>query len=383
MKPLSDSFFQYSALALSFIITILDRGDEPWIWAEAALVYIGLLIVYWKWPLRYNYVYLAVQLLLVLAAVVLHPIGFMLGFSLAVSAMLIYPGRWGIAWIVFVALSTTVLINYFDNLNDLLVTLIGLILGYGSIGYAFWAGDTANEERRRSEALLAQLQQAHERLQDYSVQVQELAVSEERNRLAREMHDALGHRLTVSAVQLEAARRLIPSQPEQAAQMVGTVREQVGEALQELRRTVATLRAGLDEDLPLPTALRRLAEGFQAATGLPVILELPEHLDDLPETHRLALYRAVQEGLTNVQRHAKASQAWLSLHQDPTGWEVRVADDGMGLGSNPPVLGERMETSHGYGLRGLYERASQLGGHAALNPRPDGGAVLSLWLPRV
>lgn len=347
------------------------------------MVYIGLLIVYGRWPLRYNHVYLIVQFLLVLAAVVLHPVGITLGFSLAVSAMLISPGRLGVAWIVIAALGATVFLNYFDSLNGLLLTLVGFILGYGSIGYAFWAGDTANEERRRSEALLAQLQQAHDRLQDYAVQVQELAVSEERNRLAREMHDTLGHRLTVSAVQLEAAQRLIPSQPEQAMLMVGTVREQVGEALQELRRTVATLRAGLEEDLPLPTALQRLVEGFQAATGINITLDLPDSLGDLPETHRLVLYRAVQEGLTNVQRHAHTAQAWVSLHEDPSGWELRVADDGVGLGENSPVMGKCTDTEPNYGLRGLHERAIQLGGRSALEPRPEGGAVLSLWLPRV
>ena len=90
-------------------------------------------------------------------------------------------------------------------------------------------------------------EQYSRQLQEYAGQIERLAVAEERNRLAREMHDMLGHRLTVAAVQLEGAQWLIHTAPERATHMVGTVRDQVREALGELRRTVATLRTPLAE----------------------------------------------------------------------------------------------------------------------------------------
>jgi signal transduction histidine kinase len=187
------------------------------------------------------------------------------------------------------------------------------------------------------------------------------------------MHDTLGHRLTVAAVQLEGAQRLIPRDPERAARMVGTVRDQVREALSELRRTVATLRTPLEADLSLPTALARLATGFEGATGVAVHLTLPQDMPPLPAAHRLALYRAAQEALTNVQRHARARDVWLRLTCQDGAVALLVTDNGVGM----PADAE----GAGFGLRGLRERATQLGGQLSLGSRPDGGAHLSLRLP--
>jgi signal transduction histidine kinase len=187
------------------------------------------------------------------------------------------------------------------------------------------------------------------------------------------MHDTLGHRLTVAAVQLEAAQRLCPSDPERAAGMVGTVREQVSEALRELRATVATLRTPVEADLELGSALRRLAEQFERATGLEIHRVVPDALPSLPDPHRLALYRAAQEALTNVQRHAGAEQVWLVLSVSGADITLLVSDDGRGL-----------RLSHGeagFGLRGLRERAEQLGGAVHLSPRSGGGTQLSFSLP--
>jgi signal transduction histidine kinase len=191
------------------------------------------------------------------------------------------------------------------------------------------------------------------------------------------MHDTLGHRLTVSAVQLQAVERLVRTDPERAVQMAGAVREEVRAALAELRQTVAALRAPLEADLPLDQALRHLAAEFGAATGLRVHLALPEPLPSIPATHRLALYRGAQEGLTNVQRHAAAGQAWLALAQEGRTLVLRVADDGHG----PAPEADTEMAGRGFGLRGLQERAGYLGGTAALSPRPGGGSELTLTLP--
>ena len=136
--------------------------------------------------------------------------------------------------------------------------------------------------RRESQALLADLQEAHSQLQEYALRAEEMAVVEERNRLAREMHDTLGHRLTVASVQLEGAQRLCDQDQERAAGMVGTVREQVREALGELRSTVATLRTPVEADLHLRSALRRLAAHFEEATGLAIHQVLPDEMPPCP-----------------------------------------------------------------------------------------------------
>jgi signal transduction histidine kinase len=259
---------------------------------------------------------------------------------------------------------------------DLVEGLIALFL-YGVI-YAFigtFAGVLARADaaRRESQALLAELQTAHRQLQEYAMRVEELAAVEERNRLAREMHDTLGHRLTVAAVQLEAAQRLCSSDPERSAAMVGTAREQVREALAELRSTVAALRAPIEMDLHLRTSLRRLSAHFEQATGLTVHQVFPDELPPLPNAYRLALYRTAQEALTNVQRHAQAGQVWLVLSTTDTAVSLLVSDDGQGL----TLSGEQT----GFGLRGLGERAAELGGELHLEARRGGGTQLTFRLP--
>jgi len=155
--------------------------------------------------------------------------------------------------------------------------------------------------------------------------------------------------------------------------MVGTVREQVREALAELRSTVAALRAPIEVDLHLRTSLRRLSAHFEQATGLTVHQVLPDELPALPNAYRLALYRTAQEALTNVQRHAQASQVWLVLSTTNTAVSLLVSDDGQGL----TLSGEQT----GFGLRGLGERAAELGGELHLEARRGGGTQLTFSLP--
>jgi len=126
-------------------------------------------------------------------------------------------------------------------------------------------------------------------------------------------------------------------------------------------------------------ALRRLAAGFQEATGLAVHLELPGKTCEVTASQRLALYRTAQEGLTNIQRHAAAHQAWLRLECSPDRITMQVMDDGRGLptGNGLPAG----KPGAGFGLRGLRERAAQLDGAITLDNRPGGGTILAIQLP--
>ncbi len=296
-------------------------------------------------------------------------------FILSMQAVLLFSLRPAFAWIAgFIAISAIFgLVKWGWPGGMMTVPLYGG--GYSLIAVLAHAMANAETARHKSQALVEELREAHEKMQEYAGRIEELAVVEERNRLAREMHDTLGHRLTVAAVQLEGAQRLIEADPDRAAQMVGTVREQVREALAELRQTVATLRAPVEADLSLPHALARLAAHFEAATGVTVHQALPraEELPDLPATHRLAVYRAAQEALTNVQRHAEADQVWLVLAGDGGAVTLLVGDDGKGLS----LSGDQA----GFGLHGLRERAAQLGGEMHVEPRRGGGTQVSFRVP--
>lgn len=323
-----------------------------------------------------NHLYLMMQTALVVALAFLGPSVFsalILLFMLSAEAAGNFPWRMALAWVgIFILLTTRLLLS----VGSLEALVFVPVYSGGYFFFAAFANQTrrAEEAQQESQRLLGELQTAHQQLRFYADEVEELAVTRERNRLAREMHDALGHRLTVAAVQLEGAERLIPTHPQQAAHMVSTAREQVRTALKELRETVAALRTPPEADLPLSKALARLATEFERTTGIIVHQSLPQEIPPLAPALHLALYRTVQEALTNVQRHAHARQVWLTMHLDSKGITLQVRDDGQGIPSNAERLG--------FGLRGLRERAIQLGGKLWLESKP-GDTRLSLYLPLI
>jgi signal transduction histidine kinase len=281
--------------------------------------------------------------------------------------------REGFRWVGFFTVLT---IGLLFSLTDFIEAAISIPIYLG--GFFFFvtfanATYQANLARADSQRLLEELQAAHRQLQDFATKAEHLAVAEERNRLSREMHDTIGHRLTVASVQLEGVQKLIAKDPAKAEEMTETVREQVREALRELRKTVATLREPLESDLPIETSLKRLVQGFEEATGIAIHLMLPETFPAMSAAHRLAIYRTAQEALTNAQKHANAQQVWLQVSRQDEILTLRVSDNGQGL--------QESEESSGFGLRGIQERAAQLGGELRLEPRKGGGTQVCLSLP--
>ena len=365
-----------SLLGISFLESGIQRG-----------LALGLLVVYGVlfalstkfekviWRLRG---YFFVQTIIVSILVLLKPnsgIFLMLFFMLSAQAMVSFRKQEGYTWVgIFTAATAIILIASFP-LRDGLLILLPYATGYWFFSAFAQALAVAEQSRKESQTLLNELQAAHQQLQEYADQVEELAVSEERNRLAREMHDTLGHRLTVAAVQLEGAQRLIAADPDRAEEMVTTVRDQVRDALGELRSTVATLREPIQTDLSLDSALKRLVASFEGATDLKVVLTLPNEEYTVPDAHRLTIYRAAQEALTNVQRHAQAQKVWIDLAYTSEQVALTVRDDGTGVAQEID--------SASFGLRGIRERAMQLGGEVHFANRFEGGAMLKVVLPLV
>ncbi|MFI5268429.1 MAG: sensor histidine kinase, partial [Chloroflexota bacterium] len=205
-------------------------------------------------------------------------------------------------------------------------------------------------DRERLQALYDELRAAHDELQALHRQAEEAAVNRERNRLAREIHDSVAHYLTVVNLQLEAVEKLGYDQPERAVREAHRARRLTVECLQEVRRSVAALRSATLEELSLAGALKKLTEDFAESTGMAIELEVAVSEEDLslPPDARLALYRAAQEGLTNVQRHARSRTARVVLTRQNGSVELAVEDDGIGPGSG--------KSDGGFGIVGLRER---------------------------
>lgn len=231
--------------------------------------------------------------------------------------------------------------------------------------------------RARSEELLLELEHSHRQLQDYAGQVAELATTRERNRLAREIHDSLGHYLTVINVQLEKAQVFRTQKPQEAEQAVSDAKRLASEALQDVRRSVSALRT-TNELLEIFSAVRNLVKHMQSEQT-PITLHIEGSDAGYSPNGLLTLYRAAQEGLTNIQKHAGASHIWLDLKLEEQEATLCLRDNGCGFDA-AHVCKENYE--QGYGLRGTQERLELVGGSFSIESYPDQGTTLLVKIPR-
>jgi two-component system, NarL family, sensor histidine kinase UhpB len=197
----------------------------------------------------------------------------------------------------------------------------------------------------------------------------------ERRRVARELHDELGQRLSVLKLDLAALLAQPVSPWPDGAARVQQLASGVDEALAATRRLASDLRPAMLDDLGLNAALEWLAEGWSRRTGITITLDGDLVEDSLSEAGAITVYRIVQEALTNVTRHAQAAHAHIDLRRDGHELVVVVEDDGRGLA---PGDVDKRDSS---GLAGIRERARILGGRAAIDNRPEGGCRLEVRLP--
>jgi signal transduction histidine kinase len=206
--------------------------------------------------------------------------------------------------------------------------------------------------------------------------------SEERLLLARELHDALAHNVSLISVQASTALHLFDDDPERARSALAAIKAASHETLDELRATVGALRAQADTAPRAPAGGLHRLDALLAQTravGLAVTLKETGSVRKLPTRVDLAAYRIVQEALTNVRRHSGASAVEVVLEYEADALDVRIADDGEGA---PEEGSERYPNGQpGHGLRGMRERAIALGGTLQAGRATGGGFMVSARLP--
>jgi len=205
------------------------------------------------------------------------------------------------------------------------------------------------------------------------------AVVEERTRIARELHDIVGHSVSVMTVQTSGVRRLLRPEQEQEREALLAVERTGREALAEMRRVVGALRDADESPALSPRpSLSRIDKLVAQArdTGLPVDLEIEGEPIPLPAGVDLTAYRLVQEGLTNTIKHAAARHAEVRVRYDPGHVEIEVCDDGRGVHS-----ADSTSSDGGHGLVGMRERVSIYGGELEAGPRSGGGFQLRARIP--
>ncbi|CAM4107747.1 sensor histidine kinase [Kibdelosporangium persicum] len=221
-----------------------------------------------------------------------------------------------------------------DYVSDVLMFAMGLIL-------ALAMAEVATRERRAS------------------ARIAELSVAAERTRLARDIHDSLGHHLTAVSIQLEKASAFAGRDPAVAEQALADARESVANALDDVRTSVRTLR---------PRTL------VDALTGLDVALSVDGEEPDLDSATVTTLFRAAQEAITNARRHGDADQVAVAVTFGKADTRLVVTDDGRGF---------RTESARGgFGLLGLKERAALVGGMVTVDSAPGAGTRVAVTVPR-
>jgi two-component system, NarL family, sensor kinase len=191
---------------------------------------------------------------------------------------------------------------------------------------------------------------------------------EERGRVARELHDSISQILVAARYAVELARRRLTLGDARAGESLDKGLATIGQAVQEVRRISRDLRPGLIDDLGLGPALQALTDAFSQRTGIKVAFETVVFRGRLDQEARIALYRIAQEALTNVERHAAASELSLSIRGYRSGVVLRVADNGRGMAPGAEARG-------GLGLRNMQERMEQLGGHLRILSSPTGTVI--------
>lgn len=194
----------------------------------------------------------------------------------------------------------------------------------------------------------------------------------ERQRIARELHDEIGQTLTAALLVL---KRTVDRAPEHLKDELHTVQETIRAGLDEVRMVARRLRPGVLEDLGLRSALTALAGEFARAGEAEVTVGIDQRLPALGADAELVIYRIAQEGLTNVARHAAASEVELALAGEAGGVLLTIRDDGRGIGAT--VAG----ADEGAGIRGMRERAILVGATLTIGPDPSGGTRLRLQVP--
>jgi signal transduction histidine kinase len=228
---------------------------------------------------------------------------------------------------------------------------------------------------RREQRQIVELQRAYTRLQRHAATVEQLAVSHERNRLARDLHDTLAHSLAGLSVQLEALRTLIRRDPQAALEAVDEAAAVAKTGLEESRQAIGALRADPVTTMGLIGALRGELRALEARSGVKTELGVAGEESDLTEEEAQGLFRILQEALTNIERHASASHVSVELSLGADATDLTIRDDGVGF--DPQA-----DDGEQFGLTGMQERAAMLGGQLTVRSRSGAGSSVRCSLPR-
>ncbi|HVM72116.1 MAG TPA: sensor histidine kinase [Anaerolineales bacterium] len=384
------SYFMIFSVLVIFIIEYPTQGQQDWRFFGTVLVLGVLLVINILWFQYHHQFILRHKLFLHWA--------FNIVTTLLVLTAFAFTGASEIVFLLFMLVGQiSMIFGVWPNgaLYSLVVLGISLLIlkFYGAsagnlvqVGAEFLAGmifvlifvqleRRSVLQTRRAEGLLKDLQAANAALKAAHQKEKELAIAEERMRLARDIHDGLGHHLTVLSIQLQAAEKLVGRNPQAAKEALQVSRREAQAALEEVRHSVGVMRQLPAESQPLVEMIASLVHDFGEHTGLQSDFEYTGTPIELTPFAMQTLFRTVQESLTNIQKHARQVQhIRVKLDYAADAIHLAVSDDGQPMENAP-------STPAGYGLQGLRERVDQLGGEFCCGPASPGGFQVDVNIP--
>ena len=303
------------------------------------------------------------------------PLIFFLTIPLIVIAWQ-YSFRWVVFYtliLAFVEVSAALLLRLMGDADGIAWTLCQLTIGRTVIFLAngYLVSRLVASQRQQRAALA----QANSQLVQYALTQEQLAVSRERNRMARDLHDTLAHYMSGLVLELEGTRLLWDADSPQARTTLDNAITTARNGLVETRRALQALRSTPLIDLGFNRAVRELAESMAARNQWQLQLDLPDISVVLPSLVEEVLYRIIQEGLTNIERHADATNVTLRLHLVDDALQLVLTDNGRGLAPADT------KTADKFGLLGMKERSDLIDGTLRINSAPGRGVTLTLTLP--
>ncbi|AUT02405.1 two-component sensor histidine kinase [Nostoc sp. CENA543] len=247
-------------------------------------------------------------------------------------------------------------------------TLSLALLSGLSLVFVLMLMNTVLSERQSREDLAI----ANEKLRQYALRIENQATLEERNRIAREIHDSLGHSLTALNLQLETALKLYQANPDKAYSFLSKAKELGSKALQDVRQSVSTMRSQPLQDKTLAEAINNLAEDFQKTNNIILNCQIDIEYAFASEFNT-AIYRIIQESLTNISKHANATEVNINAAIHRGSLYITIQDNGRGF--------DLEQNTTGFGLQSMRDRALSLGGQFTINSAFGCGCQITVEIP--
>ncbi len=213
---------------------------------------------------------------------------------------------------------------------------------------------------------------ANEKLRQYALKIENQATLEERNRIAREIHDSLGHSLTALNLQLETGTKLLKTNPEKAREFLIRAKELGSQALKDVRESVSTMRSNPLQEQSLETSIDMLIQNFHHSTNIKLNYQI-NLFYSIPRDISTAIYRIIQESLTNISKYAEATEVNLEITTIATSLHILIEDNGKGFNVN--------QNTTGFGLQSMRDRTLALDGNFYIESLPGKGTKIMVDIP--